>query len=306
MTIKLSTPALRRSSPEKQQEIIDILTHWPDHVKLSKGAFHNAWHEAIDRLIQAWNGSWLNPHDYNSRNIKLQCQNGHIWHTQLVHLTQGNWCSQCNLLEFQKNALEKIKKIAEQRGGQCLSEQYIGSRTPLTFRCNYGHTWQTSSTNIKTYKRWCAVCNKDKTRYPLDQLHALAAKFGGTCLTKTHTLRSSAIQWQCAKGHKWASPASRVEGGSWCSQCAFDKQRASIEELHEIAKSRGGKCLSTHYQNARVKMLWECDLGHQWQANSNNIKRRKWCPMCANLARCKYDETRKKYLPSFDHDSQEL
>lgn len=57
--------------------------------------------------------------------------------------------------------------------------------------------------------------------------------------------------------------------------------RLTIEEMQELAKSRGGECLSKEYINTATKLLWRCDVGHQWYARPSCIKfRLQWCPEC--------------------------
>lgn len=55
----------------------------------------------------------------------------------------------------------------------------------------------------------------------------------------------------------------------------------TIEYCHDLAFSRGGKCLSVIYINNNSYMLWECRLGHIWRAKYNWIKTGRWCPCCA-------------------------
>ena len=58
----------------------------------------------------------------------------------------------------------------------------------------------------------------------------------------------------------------------------------TMEWCHQLAESRGGKCLSVEYRGAKAKYLWECAQRHRWEARSNCIQQGKWCPHCAGLA----------------------
>jgi len=58
-----------------------------------------------------------------------------------------------------------------------------------------------------------------------------------------------------------------------------------LELYNNIAKSRGGRCLSAVYENCKEHLLWECGKGHQWEATPDNIKRGTWCPHCAGLVK---------------------
>lgn len=50
--------------------------------------------------------------------------------------------------------------------------------------------------------------------------------------------------------------------------------------MQELAKSRGGKCLSKSYVNARSKLKWQCADGHVFQSATTDVKSGKWCPTC--------------------------
>ena len=58
-------------------------------------------------------------------------------------------------------------------------------------------------------------------------------------------------------------------------------KRHDIEEMHSIAASKGGKCLSVEYVNIKTHLNWRCSHGHTWSASPDNILRGKWCPLCA-------------------------
>ena len=62
-------------------------------------------------------------------------------------------------------------------------------------------------------------------------------------------------------------------------------RKLSIEQMQQIAKARGGKCLSETYVNNKHKLLWECAEGHKWEAIPQSIRQGSWCPHCAGLAK---------------------
>src|SRR2546421_12462666 len=48
--------------------------------------------------------------------------------------------------------------------------------------------------------------------------------------------------------------------------------KRTIKDMQIIAMKRGGKCLSLEYVNSQTKLLWECKVGHRWEAIPNNIR----------------------------------
>ncbi|WP_426158884.1 zinc-ribbon domain-containing protein [Pseudomonas sp. TSRC2-2] len=59
----------------------------------------------------------------------------------------------------------------------------------------------------------------------------------------------------------------------------------TIEGMRQLAKSRGGECLSAVYQNLSTRLSWRCADGHEWLADPYRVTRGSWCPVCARLQR---------------------
>jgi len=51
--------------------------------------------------------------------------------------------------------------------------------------------------------------------------------------------------------------------------------------MHDLAKSKLGKCLSKKYVDSSTKLEWECKEGHIWEAIPSNVKKGHWCPKCS-------------------------
>lgn len=121
---------------------------------------------------------------------------------------------------------------------------------------------------------------------PLESMKQLAKYRGGECLSENYVTAHKKLEWKCSEGHFWKATAASVKSGTWCLICGIEKTRAArilhtIEEMQQIAKSRGGKCLSTEYKTNKIKLKWECKYGHQWEALSDSvIGQETWCPYC--------------------------
>jgi hypothetical protein len=197
----------------------------------------------------------------------------------------GSWCPDC--AAARRRTLEQMKQIAASRGGICLSESYRNNATKLDWRCTAGHRWSATPLHIKR-GHWCPFCAKC-ARLTLDVFQRIARQKGGQCLSLEYLNSSSVLKWRCGVGHEWLARPSSVKAGTWCPVCTRN-QRLNLEEMQEIAKQRGGSCLSTKYKNGRTTLLWECNRGHRWRASPANVKsgnRRKgtWCPECYNYRR---------------------
>lgn len=53
-----------------------------------------------------------------------------------------------------------------------------------------------------------------------------------------------------------------------------------LEKFQEIAKNRGGECLSVKYINDNTKLKFICKNDHRWDAFPGNISKGHWCRYC--------------------------
>lgn len=93
----------------------------------------------------------------NREKLLWQCDNGHKWYADLNHVKDGNkWCPYCagNI----KYNIEYCRKFARDKGGRCLSEEYINGREKLLWECENLHTWSARFNKIKNAGQWCPEC----------------------------------------------------------------------------------------------------------------------------------------------------
>ncbi len=185
--------------------------------------------------------------------------------------------------------IEEMRKIAQQRGGKCLSSVYIDSKTNLLWQCSEGHQWKAPPAGVK-HGSWCLYC-AGKAKGTIKEMRQIARERGGKCLSATYISRHTKLLWQCSKGHQWKAQPNSVKYGKWCPFCA-GVNKGTIEGMRKIARERSGKCLSPTYVNSKTKLLWQCSKGHQWRAKPCDVKTGSWCPFCAGKARGTIKEMR--------------
>ena len=96
----------------------------------------------------------------------------------------------------------------------------------------------------------------------IKQMYQLAKRRGGKCLSKAYINNSTKLLWQCEQGHQWEAKPNNIKTGYWCPYCAGNA-KGTLEDMQQLAKDHGGKCLSKEYINTSTKLLWECKQGHQ-------------------------------------------
>ena len=184
-----------------------------------------------------------------------------------------------------KYTIESCQQIAEERGGECLSEEYVNCDKLIKWKCKEGHEWDAVFTSIKNRKSWCKICchisSSKKQMHSINLCQQIAEERGGECLSGIYEGCKKKMKWKCKQGHEWDSTFDNIKQGKWCSICKKCK-KYTIEECQQVAKELGGECLSTKYINVKTLMEWKCSEGHTWDAVFTSIKNQNtWCPDCS-------------------------
>ena len=59
------------------------------------------------------------------------------------------------------------------------------------------------------------------------------------------------------------------------------KLRGYYEELKKVVEDKGGKLISDYYLGNNIKLTYECNKGHRWEAVPFSIVlHNTWCPTC--------------------------
>ena len=179
---------------------------------------------------------------------------------------------------MKKLTIENAKSEAEQRGGKCLSKQFVSARTKLLWECSEGHQWETTLSHVRNNNNWCPVCCRRK--YTLIDLQQHAKNKGGKCLSKEYLTSESIYKWKCNIGHTWENTfKSLLHSNTWCPKCL---KNDNLVLAKKIAEKMGGQCLSKRYIQYPGKLKWQCAEGHQWKTTLSHVKDTKtWCPYCA-------------------------
>jgi hypothetical protein len=219
----------------------------------------------------------------SSTPLTWSCRKGHQWVAPLRDINWKHWCPICygeRRLPSPRLTLEVLQEVARKRGGECLSVSFTKSTLKLRWRCKAGHVWDARAHQVLRGS-WCPDCAGVR-KLTIGEMHSLAENRGGRCLSEEYIQSKRKLLWRCAWGHEWWATACSVRQGSWCPRCAGVVLKHCIDDMHEIARNREGKCLSKRYVNNITKLLWECRLGHKWRARPVIIICGAWCPRCAN------------------------
>jgi hypothetical protein len=120
----------------------------------------------------------------------------------------------------------------------------------------------------------------------IDEFKRIAAKRGGECLSEKYINYATPLRFRCIRGHVFKQAPNKIlQRGDWCRRCHHldnHKPKLTIESVDQLARKRGGRCLSTTYKGANYPLKWRCANGHEWSATPNGlIYRGRWCGECA-------------------------
>ena len=82
-----------------------------------------------------------------------------------------------------KYTIEDAIRIAQGRGGMCLSTEYKNNRTKMLWQCDKLHEpWEAVFKEINISGTWCPKC-AGKITYTIDDCHKVAKERNGVCLS---------------------------------------------------------------------------------------------------------------------------
>lgn len=219
-------------------------------------------------------------------NDKLQwrCALGHDFSKSAMAVVAGGWCTDCRGTRM--NDLRDLRRIARERGGECISTEVPASHEKARWRCAKGHEWE-SLASVVVQGHWCPECGRwsshDRRRLTIAILRQTAIDRGGRCLSKSYVNSDDKLRWECAQGHRWTGRVGNIRQGSWCPKCAHSI-RGTIEGVRAMATERGGRCLSRHWDDRAQPVEFACEKGHEFWLSAPQIHTGVWCPKCAPKA----------------------
>jgi hypothetical protein len=134
-----------------------------------------------------------------------------------------------------KLTLLDCQNIAEERGGKCLSEEYVNCKKQMRWSCKKNHVWETCFDGIKYSKSWCSICNGNK-KLTIEECKIFAKNKNGECLSTEYINNQTKMIWKCSKDHIWNACFGSIKGNKkWCPHCSKSRSekltRSIFEEL---------------------------------------------------------------------------
>lgn len=123
--------------------------------------------------------------------------------------------------------LKRLKFIASNHNGKCLSLHYQNIKQKLLWECRKGHKWFAAVNSVLYSGSWCPQCANNR-KLSLIELQRIAIQKGGRCLATNYKNSKTKLLWECMKGHRWYATAFSIKTRkSWCPQCYIINSKTS-------------------------------------------------------------------------------
>ncbi len=109
------------------------------------------WNTAAER-----GGKGLSPaYDGAAEPLLWECASGHHWKARPGNVRHGSWCPRCAFRT--PGTIHAMRALATERGGACLSSEYLNDKEVLKWRCVKRHRFEYPALAVKS-GAWCPTC----------------------------------------------------------------------------------------------------------------------------------------------------
>lgn len=132
--------------------------------------------EDCKKLAQKMNGEFLST-EYTNANAeyKWKCNSGHEFLRTYIRVYSRCWCPKCALEK--KITTQKCQKLAQNMGGEFLSDSYTGNKIKYKWKCKFGHEFFSNHSEIKR-GCWCPKCKGIRSKSQEKIIEILNSIFG--------------------------------------------------------------------------------------------------------------------------------
>ncbi|MDW5416636.1 transposase [Iodobacter sp. CM08] len=202
------------------QAVQDVIQEWASlkNNGVTRVQMNETRLKIIQCLAKAWGGECLSAEYKTHLNyMSIRCAKGHDFEIKPRRLIYGSFCPIC--YKDEEASLKTLQDLAAARGWQSLATEYKNCKTPVAWRCDQGHEFNTSLDSIKNGVG-CMQCHKDRYWFTLEKMQGIAKQRDGLCLSDQYTPYDPML-WQCKRGHTWKALSTEICKGHWCQQCSF-------------------------------------------------------------------------------------
>lgn len=230
----------------------------------------------------------------------------HKWQARLAHRVSYNtgcpYCANKILLVGENDLASQYPELVKEWSSNNAikpNEIVFGYGKKIIWKCDKNHEWQDTVSNRTLLGRGCPYCNGAKPIVGENDLATLYPEISKQWSPKNSLHPSEVLPqsnrkptWVCSKGHEWeTSIAHRTKENTGCPYCSNQKLLKGYNDFETIHKS--SHLLKEWSKNNELKpsqivagstkkVIWCCNLKHEWNATISARLRGFGCPYCVN------------------------
>lgn len=256
---------------------------------------------SLQEIAAARGGICLDDNYQNvHQKVEWQCHNGHKWTALIKNILYNNsWCPHCKISIGENICKSYLESIFQRSFEKCRPTWLVnenGNLLELDGYCkSLGIAFEyNGEQHYSNNNPWG---NNLLVRQSWDDLKKKLCKENDVKLIVIPQLFTRLKLKNLKKYLKQECTKEGIELPANYDDLEIDLnnilERPAFVEYKNIAKSKGGKCLSQNYINCTTKLTWQCHLGHIWEAQPYSIKNGSWCPHCAKTAVPRFEDVKK-------------
>lgn len=257
-------------------------------------------------LVRFWSSeNTKKPHEITAKSSKTvvwECEFGHKSKSKVTNFSR---CPVCSGRQFESGAndLGTVYRDLMPKWDFSANESdpselpSTSSSTKYFWLCDEGHSWKASVLELKEGMT-CTVCSfkiADPRYNTLDVLYPVIASEwdydkNSKKPSEVTSQNMSNVWWVCgALGHSWKGTIGNRVKGAGCAVCEGREILAGFNDLsttHPFIASqwstKNTRSLLECGSGSSLSAQWECDKGHEWEAQiSSRTRHSSGCPYCS-------------------------
>lgn len=206
-----------------------------------------------------------------------------------------------------KLTYEEIKQRVEESGCILLSEDYINSKTKMSYVCKCGETIE-KTMNAFSSSPYCKVCIQEakpkstiRKKYTTEEVKLYFLERGCEMLSEDYVNTTDKIQYICECGRKSEISFDKFRLGRRCRECANERvalQRTiPFEQVKEEFESTDYILLTLEkdYESATQPIYYLCPNGHEAKTTFSAFKSGVRCRACLGFERHTFEYVKERF-----------
>lgn len=253
------------------------------------------------------------------------CSRGHVWQATIANRSKGRGCPQCHKIEKgsirERAAIEKNGSFASEcpellqdwdaeKNEVDPKEISKNSTRKVWWKCHHcGYSWRSAVEKRSRANHGCPACVGKAVQPGFNDLATVrpdVAEYWNSSMNGSLTPQSvtagsnKMVWWICNEGHAYQTTVSAKSNGAGCPFCANQRVLNGFNDLAttnpELAmewhptKNGGLKPKDITAGSSRLKVWWQCPVGHSYQATAASRRNGAGCPECDKESKTSFPE----------------